>query len=138
MAIQTTDPSDPYLNITIQWVYQQLDNQNYTITISPPAANSGAVFHTFDTFIQLALLYDQDYNISMIAQSCIRSSTPAEINIRIIDNCSLIKDDVLINYCLSSKITTVTTTDEVMVSKFTNDSTSDLDPQQHGLSMHII
>ena len=131
------------MNVVLQWVDQQPDthlnlDQNYTITISPTAANSVAIFHTCDTFIQLSLLYDQEYNISIIARSCIGSSTPAEINFRIIDNCSLIRDDVLINYCLFSEITTVTTTDKVMANKFTNDSTSDLDPQQHGSSMHVI
>ena len=138
MPIQTTDPgSDPYLNIVLCWDDQQTAmnlDQNYTITIFPPVANSGGIFHTFNTSIQLALprVYDQDYNIRVVASNCIGNSTPAKIRVRLIGNCSLRKDGVLINYCLP-EITAAP--DEMMVNKSTSDSSSDLGPQQHGLSM---
>jgi hypothetical protein len=86
------DPGDLYLNVVLEWIDQVLDaglNQNYTITVSPDppsAADSVTIFHTTNTSIQLALLYDQDYNISVVARSCIGTSEPAEIHIRLIDN----------------------------------------------------
>jgi hypothetical protein len=84
------DPGDPYLNVALQWIDQKLDealNQHYTITISPDpllTADSVTIFHTTNMSIQLALLYDQDYNISVVARSCIGTSAPAEIHIHII------------------------------------------------------
>ena len=139
MSAETTDHGDPYVNVMLQWTGQQLDTaltQNYTITVSPPTANHEAIFHTVNMSIQLALLYDQDYNISVVARSCFGSSAPAEISIRIINNCSHIRDDVFINYCLSSEINNImTTADEIMTQKSIaiNDSTSDGGSQQHGM-----
>jgi hypothetical protein len=142
------DPGDPYLNVVLQWIDQTLDaglNQNYTITISPDplsTADSVTILNTTNTSMELTLFNDQDYNISMVARSCIGTSAPAEIYIRIIqfvnNYCTLIlKDDVItMNYCPSSvtTTTTVTVTDEVMVSKFSNDSTLDVVTQEHGSS----
>ena len=139
MSTQTTDPGDPYLNIVLQWDDQQLRaalDQNYTITISPPTADSGTIFHNSDTSIQLTLLYDLDYNISVVASNCIGSSMPAEIRIRMIDNCSLIKDYISINYCLSD-ITTAGLDEKITTNESTNDSNSDSGPQQHGSSKHV-
>jgi hypothetical protein len=147
MSTRNMDLNDLYLNFVLQWIDQAFDailNQNYMIIISrdpSSAADSVTIFHTTNMSIQLALLYDQDYlNISVVARSCIGTSEPAEIHIRLIDNCTLIlKDDVIImNYnCLSS--VTTTTTDEVMVTsgRFTTDSTLDMATQQHGSSMAI-
>ena len=142
---QTTDPGNPYLNIKLQWDHQQLDsalNQSYRITISPPTADSVTIYNTFNTFVQLALLYNQDYNISVVAKSCIGNSMPDKICIRI-------RDDVLTDNYLS-EVTITTLTDEMMVNKSTttsemilmankstNDSTSGLDPQQNGLTMRM-
>ena len=135
------DPGDPYLNVVLQWIDQTLSailNQNYIITVfldpGPSTADSGNVFYSTNTSIQLALIYDQDYNISVVARNCIGSSAPAVIHIRIVqfDNCTLIlKDDVvMMNSCLS--------TDEMMVSNSTTNSTLDLATQQYGSSIHII
>ena len=134
---QTTDPGDP-INIVVQWDAQRLNtalnlDQTYTITVSTPTV--GTIFHTPNVSIQLVLFYDQDYNISVVTSNCIGNSTPAEIHIRIIDNCSLIKDDILTNYCLFD-ITTAGL-DEIMTTyESTNNSNSDLGPQQHDLSKH--
>ena len=140
------DPGDPYLSVVLKWMNQNLDaalRQTYIITISPDppsTADSGDIFHTTTTSTQLTLLYDQDYNISMVARSCIGSSAPAKIHIRItiIDNCTLILQGemTIMNSCLSS--VTATTMDEAMMSNFTTDFTLDLASQQHGSSMHII
>ena len=100
-------------------------DQNYTITTFPPAANSGGIFHTVNISLLLALLYDQDYNISVVASNCIGNSAPTEIRVRLIGNCSLRKDDILKVYCLPD-ITAAQ--DEMMAKKSTNDSNSDLGP----------
>ena len=132
------DPGDPYMHVVLQWDDQELDaalNQTYAIAISPPTANFDTVFHTPNKSVQLALLYNQDYNISVVARSCFGNSTPAEISIRIIDNCSLLIDNSLVNYCLSSEINNniTTTADEIMAPKSINDSTLDGGPQQYGI-----
>ena len=133
-----SDPGDPYVHVVLQWDDRQLDavlNQTYTIAISPPTANFDTVFHTPNKSIQLALLYDQDYSISVMARSCFGNSTPAEISIRIIDSCNLIRNNSLVNYCLSSEINNniMTTADEIMAPKSINDSTLDGGPQQYGI-----
>ena len=99
-------------------------------TVDPPStADSGDIFHTTNTSVQLALLYDQDYNISVVARNCIGSSAPAEIHIRITiidNNCTLVLQGemTIINSCLSS--VTATTMDEAMMRNFTTDFTLDL------------
>ena len=100
MSTRNVNPGDPYLNVVLQWIDQTLNaiqNQNYTITTisldpGPSTADSGDIFCTTNTSIQLHLFYDQDYNISVVARSCIGTSAPATIHIRIIqfDNCTLI------------------------------------------------
>ena len=140
------DSGDTYFNVVLQWIDQTLDialYQNYIITISvdpPSTVNSGIMFQTTNTSVQLALLYNQDYNISVLVRNCTGTSAPAIIHIRIIqsDNCTLIVKDgiIIMDYCLSSA--TTTTMDEVTVSNFTTDSALDLATQQHGSSMHII
>ena len=71
--------------------------------------------------------------------NCLGNSTPAEIHVRIINNCSLVRDGILIDNCLpSDEIIIATTTGEMMANKSTNDSSSDLGPQQHCLGMHAL
>ena len=116
-------------------------NTLYIITVTPESEKlNQSIFETSNISI---LFLDQRYNISVVARSCIGSSEPATIHIRIIqfdNNCILIvKDDgvmvLAMNCCLSSA--TTTTTDEVMVNNFTTDSTLNLTTQQHGASMHV-
>ena len=78
------------LNVTLQWddedsihLGHTRVNLRYTITVYPEAANSGSVFYTRDTSMPLALYYDQDYNISIVASNCAGNCTPAEIRIRL-------------------------------------------------------
>ena len=78
------------LNVTLQWddvdsihLGRTRSNPSYTITVYPEAANSGSVFYTPDTSMPLALHYDQDYNISVVASNCTGNSTPAKIHIRL-------------------------------------------------------
>jgi hypothetical protein len=79
------------VNIILEWDDESyptnLDRTDqiatYTITVYPDTANSGSIFHTANTSIPLALNYDQDYNISVVASNCVGNSTPAEIHIRL-------------------------------------------------------
>jgi hypothetical protein len=79
------------LNITLEWniesdlMHLGHNDQisNYTVTVYPGTANSGSIFHTANTSIPLALNYDRDYNISVVASNCVGNSTPAEIHIRL-------------------------------------------------------
>ena len=144
MSTRNMDPEDPYLNVVLQWIDQTFDailNQSYIITLD--TADSGDIFHTTNTSIQLNLFYDQDYNISVVARNCIGSSSPATIHIRItqFDNCALIfKDDhdIVVNSCLLNATTTTMDELQVTVSNFTIDSTLVLATQKHGLNIHII
>ena len=79
------------LNVTLKWddeldsMHLGRSNQisNYTITVFSQATNSGSIVYTANTSIPLALHYDQDYNISVVASNCVGNSTPAEIHIRL-------------------------------------------------------
>ena len=80
------------VNVTLEWDNESyptnlertnLQISSYAITVYPDTANSGSIFHTADTSIPLALNYDQDYNISVVASNCVGNSTPAEIYIRL-------------------------------------------------------
>ena len=55
---------------------------HYTVSISPPL-ESESVFITSNTTIQLPFLYNQDYNVSVMANNCAGSSIAASINVRI-------------------------------------------------------
>ena len=74
------------LNVILQWDDESRDPMylgNYTIAVYPEAVNAGSIFYTIDTSMPLALHYDQDYNISVVASNCVGNSIPAEIWIRL-------------------------------------------------------
>ena len=52
------------------------------VNVSPPV-ESGSTFTTPNNTIQLSVLYNQDYNISVVANNCAGNSTPTEVNVRI-------------------------------------------------------
>ena len=54
---------------------------SYIINISPPIA-SVSTFTTANTSIQLFILYNQDYNVSVVATNCAGNSTPTETNVK--------------------------------------------------------
>ena len=85
-------------NITLEWDVESdpnspmhLGNNNWisyytviaTVINSPQTTNSGHVFYTLNTSVPLALHYDRDYNISVVATNCVGNSTPTEIHIRL-------------------------------------------------------
>ena len=55
---------------------------SYIINVFPPIS-SVSTFTTANTSIQLFILYNQDYNISVVATNCIGNSTPTETNVKI-------------------------------------------------------
>ena len=154
-AVLTTASIAVSIEGLLHWVIQEdsdttdILNTSYIITVTPESEElNQSIFETSNTFTQLTLFFNQEYNISVVARSCIGSSAPAIIHIRIIqfdNNCILIvKDGVMVlamnSVCCLSSATT-TTTDEVMVNNFTTDSTLDLTTQQHGMvraCMYII
>ena len=84
------------LNVTLEWDVESDPNNpmhlrqnnwisNYTVIVSnsPQTSNSGHIFYTSNTSLPLALHYDWDYNISVMATNCARNSTPAEVHIRL-------------------------------------------------------
>ena len=65
----------------VYWNSEGTCNDNYyTVNVSPPV-ESGSVFTTSNTTIELLILYNQVYNISIVANNCARNSTPASISI---------------------------------------------------------
>lgn len=63
---------------------------SYVINVSPPIA-SVSTFTTVNTSIQLFILYNQEYNISVLATNCAGNSTPTETDVKIGNTLALIK-----------------------------------------------
>ena len=66
---------------------------HYTVSVSP-VLESGSVFFTSNTTIQLPFLYNQDYNVSVMANNCAGSSIASNINVRI-GNIIIIRAELL-------------------------------------------
>ena len=66
--------------VEIQWDSNDMAD-HYTVIVSPPI-ESGSTFTTSNTSIQLPVLYNQEYNISVVANNCAGNSLSAEISIR--------------------------------------------------------
>ena len=54
--------------------------KEYFVAVTPPV-ESGSNFITSNTTIQLPVLYNQEYNISVVASNCAGNSTPASITV---------------------------------------------------------
>ena len=54
----------------------------YIIFVAPPV-ESGSLFKTPNSTIQLTVLYNQEYNISVVANNCAGNSSSTKINIMI-------------------------------------------------------
>ena len=52
---------------------------SYLISLSSESNQS--TFTTLNTSIWLALFYDQDYNITVVAKNCFGTSEPAELHV---------------------------------------------------------
>ena len=85
--LSTTEGSDDSIgNMTvtiIEWISSDaIIIDSYIITVSPPIALM-STFITYNTSIELPILYNQEYNISLVAKNCAGNSTPAEASLRI-------------------------------------------------------
>ena len=69
--------------VEIQWNSADVVDY-YIITISPwPLHELQSTFTTLTATIQLSMLYNQEYNVTVVASNCAGNSTPADINIKI-------------------------------------------------------
>jgi hypothetical protein len=77
------------ITIMLEWTSRLsdasvVDTKSYIINVSPPIiSDSVSTFTTANTSIQLFILYNQEYNVSIVATNCAGNSTPAETNIQI-------------------------------------------------------
>ena len=55
----------------------------FIIFIATPVHVGSELFTTPNTFIHLPVIYNQDYDVSVVASNCAGNSTPAEISFRI-------------------------------------------------------
>ena len=69
----------------LQWNASEAANF-YIVTVSPSVVGSaaGSSIITSNTTIEFPVLYNQEYNISVVASNCAGNSTPAEIMILIV------------------------------------------------------
>ena len=65
----------------VQW--NPVDMAEHYIVSVTSLVESGSIFITCNTTIQLSFQYNEDYNVSVMASNCAGNSTPAEINTRI-------------------------------------------------------
>ena len=52
---------------------------HYIVTVSPSVTRLNSSFITPNTTIEIPVLYNQEYNITVVASNCAGNSTPAEI-----------------------------------------------------------
>ena len=69
--------------LLLQWNASEATD-NYIITSSPSVAGSRSNIITPNTTIEIPVLHNQEYNISVIASNCAGNSTPAEITVFIV------------------------------------------------------
>ena len=71
---------DTNMLLKVQWnITTTHKSVDYFISITPPT-EFGSVFTTSNTTIQLPVFYNQEYNISVMANNCAGNSTPASAN----------------------------------------------------------
>ena len=69
--------------ISLEWIpTDDTMVESYVINVSPSIA-SMSTFTTSNTSIQLFILYNQEYNISVVATNCAGNSTPTGTDIKI-------------------------------------------------------
>ena len=60
-----------------------VDGYNILVSSSGPIMSTTASFTTNDTAVQISLFYNEEHNISVMANNCAGNSTAADINVRI-------------------------------------------------------
>jgi hypothetical protein len=74
--------------VVLEWLPTASDTSlvselTYIIVVFLSVVSPTSVFTTFNTSIQLFILYDQEYNITIVARNCAGNSTPAKTTLRI-------------------------------------------------------
>ena len=76
----------------LEWISSDATSVNeltYTVVVFPSVVSPTSVFVASNTSIQLFILHNQEYNISVVASNCAGNSTPAETTLRI-GNCYMV------------------------------------------------
>ena len=82
-SLITTNSRENGLIVVIEWESSDATMvDDYIIMISPPIA-SVSVLTTSNTSFQFFVLYNQECNVSVVANNCAGSSSPAETTLRI-------------------------------------------------------
>ena len=81
ISVNVLSNEDNYYSVNVSWktIGPMIDEQ-YIIVITPPV-ESGSNFITSNTSIILSALYNQEYNISIVASNCAGSSARATTTI---------------------------------------------------------
>ena len=70
-------------NVRLQWNCSDVTANRFMIFITTPVHAGSELFTTSNTSIYLPVIYNQDYDVSVVASNCAGNSTPAEISFRI-------------------------------------------------------
>ena len=81
---------DRGITIGLEWTSSDVTIDSYVVNVSPPIA-SVSTFTTSNISIQLFILYNQVYSISVVATNCAGNSTPTETDVKIGKVCPQIK-----------------------------------------------
>lgn len=76
ISVNTSGHSELFM--LLQWNASEAAD-HYIITVSPTVTGPGSSFITPSTTVEIPVLYNQEYNISVVASNCAGNSTPAEI-----------------------------------------------------------
>ena len=83
-SVQTLGHHDSEQIILLQWNASEAAD-HYIITVSPTVAGSRSNnMITSSTTIEIPVLHNQEYNVSVVASNCAGNSTPAEVTILIV------------------------------------------------------
>lgn len=70
--------------ISVEWFFNAIvtSTEVFIVTVSPPL-ESGSMVTTTNTTIQIPVLFNQEYNISVVANNCAGNSEPLELLVHI-------------------------------------------------------
>ena len=88
ISVNTSGHSEQ-LFMLLQWNTSEAAD-HYTVTVAPTVTGRSSSFIAPSTTVEIPVLYNQGYNISVVASNCAGNSTPAEITIFIMP-CKLFK-----------------------------------------------
>jgi hypothetical protein len=89
-SLMVTNGSTNGTAVMLEWLSAASDatvtmvsDLTYTVLIYPPMISPKSLFTTSNTSIQLFILYNQEYNITVVASNCAGNSTSAITTLRI-------------------------------------------------------